>query len=519
MPRALALIVVEAERDLETLLSRVVRGYVNDPRWHFLCVCGASSSSSAQAAARRLRAERVDNADILRSPVNQGLGGYQKLGFRYAIEAGFDLVVKPGGYGESASELLPRFLEAFESTGADVILGSPARDSPKAKSGGVRYRKHAVSRALTLFQSLITGRRLGDYQSGFRAYSNAFLRSVPFEINTNDLHFDTEILLQALNVGAAIEELDVPHPRRGEAVRGRGLGYAASELRATAAYRMHQFGMLCSLKYRQLGSDRYRDKTWVPYSSHAEALKIVRRTAPRSLLDLGCGPGHVGRLCEAMGVRVTGIDRESPLPDSLTDFHRWDLEQTPLPVDALSFDMVLMLDIIEHLANPEDFLVSLRGSSERSASDQPARVVITTPNIAFASIRLNLLLGRFNYAERGILDITHKRLFTRRSLLTTLEDCGYRIEQLRGIGAPFDAVMGGRSGRFLGIVSGALSRVWPSLFAFQFLVVCRPLPGARQLLSESQQLSARQSPLRRSRSSGSDGPGELAKECSDNRKS
>ncbi len=499
--RALGLIVVgDIGGDLETLLSSVVREYADNPRWHFLYVDGASSSISGQAAARWLEADRISNADILNSPISQGQGGYQKLGFRYAIEAGFDLVVKLSGDVQTASKLLTCFLEVFERTGADVILGSPTPEPTETSSDAVSYDRDLGSRALTFLQALITGRRLGDYQSRIRAYSTDFLRSIPFEINTNDRHFDTEILLQAINAGADVEEVDVPLQRRGSTGRGRGFKYAVNELRTTIAYRMHRFGMLCSLKYRQLGSNRYRDKTWVPFSSHARALEVVRRAGPRSLLDIGCGPGHVAKLCEAMGVRVTGIDRESPLPGSVSDFHQWDLDRTPLPVDALAFDMVLILDVIEHLANPEDFLVSLRNASDRSASEEPTRVVITTPNVAFASIRLNLLLGRFNYAERGILDITHKRLFTRRSLLSTLEDCGYRAEWIGGIGAPFDAVMGGRIGRFLGIVSGALARLWPAMFAFQFLVVCRPLPGVRQLLSESRRVSA-DSPFHPNRSS------------------
>ncbi len=506
--RALVLIVADdTGQDLEAVLSRMVEKRANNPRWHFLCVDGGSANESARAAARWLQANRVDNADVLRSPLKQGPGGCQKLGFRYAIEAGFDFVIKPGADGRDTPELLPRCLEALEQEHASVIVGSATghrtqsrhideASSPEAR----RFRMPAGRRMLNRLQGLIAGHRLSDYQCDFRAYTSAFLRSIPFEINTNDLHFDTEILLQALNVGAGIEELDLPLRRRGETDRGRGYKYAIDVIRATVVYRMHHFGMFCSLKHRHLGSERYRDKTWIPYSSHARALEVVRRVAPRSLVDIGCGPGHVARLIEEMGVRVTGIDRELPLPHSLTGFHQWDLEKTPLPVDALAFEMVLMLDIIEHLANPEDFLVALRNVSERAASEEPARVVITTPNIAFASIRLNLLLGRFNYAERGILDITHKRLFTRRSLITALEDCGYQVEQLAGIGAPFDAVMGGRLGRFLGIVSGALADLWPSLFAFQFLVVCRPLPGVRQLLSESRRLSTLP-PFRASRSS------------------
>ena len=113
-------------------------------------------------------------------------------------------------------------------------------------------------------------------------------------------------------------------------------------------------------------------------------------------------------------------------------------------------------------------------------------IVLTTPNVAFLAMRLNLLLGRFTYGERGILDITHKRLFTRKSLLSTLDECGYDVTTVEGIGVPFRAVLKGRLGALLGFVASALARFWPTLFSFQFLVVCRPRPGVKQLLLDTE---------------------------------
>jgi len=96
------------------------------------------------------------------------------------------------------------------------------------------------------------------------------------------------------------------------------------------------------------------------------------------------------------------------------------------------------------------------------------------------------LLGRFPYAERGILDITHSRLFTRSSLVTLLKDCGYQIEKVRPVPVPFETVVGGRMGRFLGLLATGAARVWPTLFAFQFLVTCRPQPSVAQVLASAE---------------------------------
>jgi hypothetical protein len=143
----------------------------------------------------------------------------------------------------------------------------------------------------------------------------------------------------------------------------------------------------------------------------------------------------------------------------------------------------MMLDVIEHLADPEGFLLRMRNESRALA--EPSRrpvLLLSTPNVAFAAIRVNLLLGRFNYAERGILDIDHRRLFTRASLRRILEDCGYDVLDMRPVPPPFEAVFRGPFGGFLGFWGRILARAWPTMFAFQFLVRASPKPGLRVLL-------------------------------------
>jgi hypothetical protein len=174
----------------------------------------------------------------------------------------------------------------------------------------------------------------------------------------------------------------------------------------------------------------------------------------------------------------------------MSEFISARLDEDEWPVNLSDFDLVLLLDVIEHLNEPEQFLLKLRESyqSHPNTVPGPPPVILSTPNVAFVTVRLNLLLGKFPYAERGILDITHRRLFTRGSLLRMLEDCGYQIEKVLPVPVPFDAVFGGRLGPPLTRLSRLLCAVWPRLFAFQFMVLCRPRPGARQLLTESEQL-------------------------------
>jgi len=476
----------EAERHIESVFERIPGEIFVDPAVHVLCIDDASHDRGAEVLMEWVRQHALeDRITVLRNPVNQGYGGNQKLGYRMAVDRGYDLVVLLHGDGQYAPELLPEIIVTWRGGDADVILGSRMLEPGGARRGGMPLYKWVGNRVLTTFQNRLTGEGLSEYHTGYRAYTTRFLSSVPFEMNTNDFHFDTDILLQAAHVGARIVEIPIPTRYGDEECRVPGLRYSRDVVGSTLRFKLHQMGMLCSLKLRHLKPIRYQDKTAVPYSSHAMALEEVRRAAPRRLLDLGSGPGFVAAQCVEEGLSVTAVDLEAPLPGSNIQFVAADLDRDRLPVDPGDYDCVLLLDLIEHLRDPEGFMVSLRHRAERPypLAGEPFQVVLSTPNVAFFAVRLNLLLGRFPYAERGILDITHSRLFTRSSLLTLLRDCGYRIERVRPVPVPFETVVGGRMGKFLGFLAAVAARVWPTLFAFQFLVTCRPQPSVAQVLA------------------------------------
>lgn len=483
------IVAYEAERHIAGVLDRVPADLWNDPSVHFLMIDDASKDRSVEVATEWKTARGVRNLTVLKNPVNQGYGGNQKLGYRIGIDAGFKFTILLHGDGQYAPELLPKFIEAWREKDADVVLGSRMHSIRSARAGGMKWYKVAGNRFLTVTQNLLTGQRLSEYHTGYRGYSARFLNSVPFEVNTNDFHFDTEILLQAFHVGAKIEEFPIPTHYGDEICRVDGVRYARDVILATIQYKLHQHGILCSLRYRNLTPLRYRDKTQALYTSHRMAINALTQAPekPKRLLDLGCGPGFVAEQCRQLGMEVTGVDTHEPLPGKMDAFHQVDLERDPLPVDVFDYDAVLLLDVLEHLAHPEKFLLDLRNRSRpRDVVRKRPMLIVSTPNVAFIGIRLNLLIGRFSYAERGILDITHKRLFTRWTLLRTLRDCGYAIEKVHGVPPPFETVMPGVIGRFFGAICNVLTKVWPAMFSFQTLVICRPLPGVQQLIQQSQ---------------------------------
>ncbi len=474
-----------AEDHIVPVFERVPKQLFEDERVQFLVIDDASEDAGPEVLARWLQDRGIENVTVLRNPVNQGYGGNQKLGYRHAIDAGYDLAILLHGDGQYAPELLPQFIRTWEETDADVILGSRMRELSSARRGGMPLYKMVGNRILTRYQNWLTGRNLTEYHTGYRAYTTRFLRKVPFEIDTNEFHFDTEILLQAMHVGAPIVEFDIPTHYGDEISRVNGLKYAWDVVRATTQYKLHQFGMACSLKLRDLQRGR-RDRAGRVYSAERMALDILAEQRPKRVLQIGCGPGYTAKRLTEMGLEVTGLGDMEPMPGAMAHHHRWQPGEA-LPVDAFEYDAVLLLDLLETLEDPERFLLELRNQSRELPVDgRGPLVIVSTPNIAFAAVRLNLLLGRFPYSERGVLMVNHKRAFTRGSLLSSLQDCGYAVESVRPVPVPWEAVLGGRLGRFLGLLSAGLARLSSRLFAFQFQATCRPLPGVRHVLAESQ---------------------------------
>ena len=98
-----------------------------------------------------------------------------------------------------------------------------------------------------------------------------------------------------------------------------------------------------------------------------------------------------------------------------------------------------MLDVIEHLAKPELFLEQLRSALSLKPS---VDVFLSTANIGFLVTRFMLLIGQFNYGKRGILDLTHTRLFTFGSFERAVKQAGFDIVERVGVPGPIPLALG-----------------------------------------------------------------------------
>ena len=141
------------------------------------------------------------------------------------------------------------------------------------------------------------------------------------------------------------------------------------------------------------------------------------------------------------------------------------------------FDTVLALDVIEHLEDPEAAVQKIARILKPGG-----RVLASTGNISFIIVRIMLLLGFFNYGKRGILDLTHKRLFTVYSFKHLFQTYGFNVEKVRGFGPPIrDLISQQRPFSWIDSVLSFLARVMPSLFSYSFLVVARRLPSLEEV--------------------------------------
>jgi len=139
------------------------------------------------------------------------------------------------------------------------------------------------------------------------------------------------------------------------------------------------------------------------------------------------------------------------------------------------FDIAIAADVIEHVRTPQQLLLAMTHRLRPGGT-----VIASVPNISHWYPRGRTTLGLFDYDQRGILDTTHVRFFTRRSFVRLAKQAGLQPIDRRHTGLPFDAlkVRTDRNvGRFAAVVDRALVRAWPTMFAYQFVYELDVVPA------------------------------------------
>ncbi len=413
---------------------------------------------------------------VLTHAKNLGYGGNQKAAYRYFLDKGFDIVVLLHGDGKYAPEIISHLYNPIVEGEADAVLGSRMT---KIYGGplrrGMPLYKYVGNRILTAFENHTLGMNLSEFHTGYRAYNLRALSKIDFSKMTDDFHFDTEIIIKLNHQHYKIKEVPIPTYYGTELQYLNGLTYAWNVFQSVRRYRKTAWASRCYPEYQEYFI-HYPIKQ-SKYSSHYYAQQMVGRNY--EVLDISCGEGFFATELAKQGNRVTGVDA---LPDiseraALCDYFSVDLNQGLEAVaDRLNgkrFDRVLLLDILEHLYDPARLLQQCHRLLQ-----EDGHVIVSVPNVANFSVRLALLFGNFNYTDRGILDNTHVRWYTRRTARQMLVNAGYRIVAERLTVVPIALALGisprGMLFNLINSTLGILTDMMPGLFGYQIMLVGRP---------------------------------------------
>jgi glycosyltransferase involved in cell wall biosynthesis len=477
------IVAYNAETTIEKVLSRIPAS-LHQREVEVLIIDDSSPDETFRNGLRYQRAHSAFKITLLRTPQNQGYGGNQKLGYRYAIDHGFDIVALVHGDGQYAPEKLPALLAPLLAGEADAVFGSRMIDKRAARAGGMPLYKWLGNQILTGFQNRMLGTALSEFHSGYRLYATRALAQVPFEKNTRDFHFDTEIIIQFVLKKLQIAELPIPTFYGDEICRVNGMKYACDIFRSTIKGRLCGWHLFYDRKFDlDPAAGMHSDKLGFASSQSFAAETCLPN---EKVLQLGLGHRNVAAELERRGCRVTAIDysaNELAVQNTTVSL----APRPQLPPDLPAYDQILLMDLIEHLHDPEDFMDDLR---QRMAGRRP-EVTVTSANVAFFVTRTMLALGQFNYSRKGILGLGHRRLFTFRSLRALLEQAGYEVLEARGVPAPYPLALGDNFwSRALLALNQLLIGLSKGLFSYQICLRARALPHPQHLLQETISTSA-----------------------------
>jgi len=220
---------------------------------------------------------------------------------------------------------------------------------------------------------------------------------------------------------------------------------------------------------------RYQLKCF-KYNSHYWVLQfLTRASSPLRILDVGTADGYLGAILRERGHSIVGIEQDATTAERARDFydsfHVANIDDFDFPYTE-EFDFILFADVLEHLKDPKIVL-------QRSlpALKKTGEIIVSVPNIANIVIRLSLLMGRFDYCDRGILDRTHLRFFTFSTLRKMIQEASCKVLEVAPTPLPIQLVIPASESKLFAPLHEThylLVRLWKTLFAYQFVVRAAP---------------------------------------------
>jgi glycosyltransferase involved in cell wall biosynthesis len=187
-----------AARTLEQTYREIPLDLVDD----VLVTDDASQDETAEVA-RRLGLHTFVH------PRNRGYGGNQKTCYTEALRLGADVVVMLHPDYQYTPTLIAAMVAMIVDGPFDVVLGSRILGG-RARLGGMPLWKYVANRFLTSSQNLLSGSKLSEFHTGYRAFARHVLETIPLLENSDDFVFDNQMLAQILHWGFEIGEISCP---------------------------------------------------------------------------------------------------------------------------------------------------------------------------------------------------------------------------------------------------------------------------------------------------------------------
>ena len=421
---------------------------------------------------------------ILKNLHNQGFGGNVKIGFTYAIKNSFDFIALSHGDGQYPPEEIPKQLKPLLSHKYDAVFGSRMMTGLDALKGGMPIYKFIGNKVTSWIENKLIGSNLSEFHTGQRLFSVKILKKIPFQLNSNEHYFDTQMIIQLCLVKARIIEMPIKTFYGDEICYVNGWKYCWNVCKEALLIRLQKAGITYKRRY-DLNINYYKNyhspKPNGFMDIHRLALDNIKNSS--KVLEFGSGTGIISKILLKKKCNIFGLDKNPPKENILNNFLKINLNQDLKNLKKIKiddYDYIILLDLVNHLKYPEEFMENLKNFFN---SYESPTLIITTPNIGFVFNRIQLFFGFFNYGRRGILHPSHSRLFTFNSLKNLLTESGYQVFDEKTVPAPFESAFGKNFfSSFLITLNKILILFSKKLFGYSILLKAKTTPNLKALL-------------------------------------
>ena len=223
-----------AIRTLERTVAEIPAEIVDD----IILTDDASSDGTAELASKL-------GLYTIRHERNHGYGGNQKTCYAAALHRGADIVVMLHPDYQYTPRLIPAMASMIAYGECDAVLGSRILGRG-ALAGGMPLYKYGSNRVLTFVENILTGQKLSEYHTGYRAWSRSVLERLPLRACSDDFVFDNQMLVQCKRFGFHVGELSCPtryFPEASSINFARSVVYGVGVLKTALEYRATAWGL------------------------------------------------------------------------------------------------------------------------------------------------------------------------------------------------------------------------------------------------------------------------------------